>query len=88
MPNEPAPALLKMCLLIASQRQKQTLIGDGIQQAAFRAGQGGDSVQLTADVGLNLTDNLKLTGQLQYQRRVRREGIDDWGINGGMEFTF
>jgi serine protease autotransporter len=68
--------------------KNQTLIGDGLQQAAFSAGQGGDSVQLTADVGLHLTDNLKLTGQLQRQRRISREGMDDWGITGGAEFTF
>ncbi len=66
----------------------ETIISDGVQPAVFASGQGGDSLQISTDIGLRLKENLEVTSKLQHQRRLSREGVDDWGIIGGVNVTF
>lgn len=89
------PSLVKQLNLGGSLRYiqrashaNQTRIGHGADGAAFRSGQGGNSLQLAAEMALKVTNNVKLTTQLQHQRRTEKEGINDWGMTGGMTVTF
>ena len=67
---------------------RQVVISDGQTQSLFSAGRGGNSLQLNTDAAISITDNLRMTTRVQYQKRLEREGIDDWNILSGMEFTF
>ncbi|QHM69821.1 S6 family peptidase [Mixta intestinalis] len=66
----------------------ETIISDGVQPAVFASGQGGDSLQISTDIGLRLKENLEVTSKLQHQRRLSKEGMEDWGIIGGVNVTF
>ncbi len=66
----------------------QLIINDGQTAARFSAGRGGDSMQLKTDASLYLTPQTRLTTRLQYQKRLEKEGIDDWNILGGLEVSF
>ncbi|WP_333617607.1 autotransporter outer membrane beta-barrel domain-containing protein, partial [Mixta calida] len=71
-----------------SSHTNKTRVGDSTNHATFNSGKGGNGIQLAADMALNVADNVKLTGQLQHQRRTEKEGINDWGITGGIKVTF
>ena len=66
----------------------QLIVSDGQTASRFNAGRGGDSVQLKTDAALSLTPQTRLTTRLQYQKRLEKEGIDDWNILGGLEVSF
>lgn len=71
-----------------SSHTNKTRVGDSTNHATFNSGKGGNGIQLAADMALNVADNVKLTGQLQHQRKTEKEGINDWGITGGIKVTF
>lgn len=67
---------------------RQVAISDGQTRNLFSTGRGGDSLQLNTDAAVSITDNLRITTRVRYQKRLEREGIDDWNIVSGMEVTF
>ena len=67
---------------------RQVAISDGQTQSLFNTGRGGNSLQLKTDAAVSMTDHLRMTARVQYQKRLQREGIDDWNILSGIEYTF
>lgn len=75
-------------LIHRAHKNNDVIIGDETEEAYFASGQGGDSMQLKGHAGFQLSPNIELTSQLQYQKRLRKEGVDDWSILGGVNVTF
>lgn len=64
------------------------MISDGINSSHFSAGRGGSSLQLNSDASYALTPDVRLTSRMQYQKRLKKEGIDDWNVVSGLEISF
>ncbi|WP_034945743.1 S6 family peptidase [Erwinia oleae] len=75
-------------LLHRPGKANQAVIGDGLQHARFDSGRGGDSAQFKTHLAYQLHPNVALNGQLQYQKRLQKEGMDDWGIHSGIKVSF
>lgn len=69
-------------------KANQTIVGDGVHNASFDSGQGGNSSQFKAHAAVTLAKNVELSSQLQYQRRLQQEGMDDYGITGSVKVMF
>ncbi|WNN46705.1 autotransporter domain-containing protein (plasmid) [Winslowiella toletana] len=73
---------------LAPGKAAVTQISGGGDEALFRSGKGGDSLQLKSGVSLRVSDNVSLHTQARYQQRLQREGVSDWNIAGGVKVDF
>ena len=78
----------KARLRLSPGKAPVTQIGGGSDEALFRSGKGGDSLQLKSGINLNVFSNVSLNTQIQYQQRLQREGVSDWSYIGGVNINF
>ncbi|MGY4565539.1 hypothetical protein ACVWZ0_002945 [Erwinia sp. TECH1] len=68
--------------------QGKVTVSDGHNRDAFRTGNGGDALAVQAEARLAVTDNVTFSTRLNHQRRLQREGANDWLLAGGVTVNF